>query len=407
MKKSLFIFVLSLISLLFYGCENIPVIWEPTFDSTDKQPYGTYILRNELGNLFSKTKIKNIREYTIDYISNVNPPINEQTYMFIYPNQFHDSETYISILTFVNRGGSAFISNREMDSIWQEHLGIKLDSIKHPNSEIAVKFSVKTKKQQEKSNILSKGVSTRYIKSYDPETTEVLGYVEFNGQKHPNFIKIYHGYGYILYHTEPYAFTNYHMLREDNYKYVTDVLSYIQSPTLLWDNHRLYGRDSISYNNGGFFNALKFILQHESLRWALYLLVFTGILYLIVNAKRKQNPIPIIEPYQNVTLGFAQTLSELYKYNADHTAITKYRINYFLEQLKSHYHISAKDLETDFSKILSAKSGVDLYTCEKLYTLIDIYRNRTYLDKEDFFKLHTLIQNFNQNSATYGRTNSK
>lgn len=130
-------------------------------------------------------------------------------------------------------------------------------------------------------------------------------------------------------------------------------------------------------------------------------------MYLFFNSKRRQRAVPIVLPYPNYTLDFAKTLSELYRYNTDHTAMVRYKINYFLEQLRLHYYITAKDTEKDFSEILSAKSGVDAETCRKLVLKIDILKSKNYLDKEDFFALHTLIESFKQKSKNYGRDTSR
>lgn len=402
LKYSLLLFIIALCS-----CNQIPVNWSPTFDSTDKIPYGTYILRKEMKELFPNSKIENIKNYTFNYFEENKYGNKESTYFLIYPGNYHDNYTWQLILNYVNRGGSAFVSIRHDDPVLQEHLGLIFGEIEIAEENIAVKLSV-LNDGKETTNILQKGVSTTFIENYDPETTEILGYFEYKNVKEPNFVKVYHGKGYFLVHTEPYAFTNYHLLRDDNYKYATDVLSYVEDqPLILWDNHNMYFRDTLKYDNGGFFSALSFIFKHESLLSAFLLLVFMGFLYLIFNAKRKQSAVKIIEPYSNNTLNFAQTLAELYKSNADHTAITKYKINYFLEQIKQNYNISTKETEKDFSELLSAKSGVDLNLCKKLVLTMDIFRSRNYLDKEDFFKLQSLIQSFNQKSDHYGRANQR
>src|SRR5690606_34055744 len=213
-----------------------------------------------------------------------------------------------------------------------------------------------------------------------------------------NFLKVYYGHGYLLLHTEPIAFTNYYMLKNENAQYVTDVFSFLNTEDIMWDNHRMFRRYSGERNDGGLFNGLNFIMQQEGLRIAFLLLVILGVLYLFFNSKRRQRAVPIVLPYPNYTLDFAKTLSELYRYNRDHTAMVRYKINYFLEQLLLHYNITSKDTEKDFSELLSAKSGADIGLCKKLVLTIDIFRSRPYLDKEDFFKIQSLIESFTYKS---------
>lgn len=385
-----------------------PVNWSPTFDSEHTIPYGTYVLHRELKDLFPDSKITNIRINTYEYLEQIQYDYRTDNYIVIYPNDLFTDATWEKLLYYVNNGGIAFVSLGTRNMTFEKHLGVQYHSFEPPNYEgnINVTLSV-LNSGKEKSYNYKKGVRTNYFSAFNPETTEVLGTINYKGNKEPNFIKVYHGNGYFLLHTEPFAFTNYYMLRNNNSQYVSDVFSYLPDENILWDNHWINQRESSSQNDGGFFSALGFILKHQSLRWAFFLLLAMGLLFLIFNSKRRQKAIRIIQPYPNYSLNFAQTLSELYKNNPDHTALVRYKINYFLEQIRTHYNISAKETEKDFSDLLSAKSGVDLKLCRKLVLQIDIFRSKNYLDKEDFFKLESLIQSFNQKSGYYGRTTNR
>jgi len=400
-------YTLVLALFLIFGCrDEEPVDWTPTFDSAHTIPYGTFVLHRELKEIFPDSKITDIRENTYEYLEKIQYDYLSDNYMLIHQENIFTDAVWEKLLLYVNYGGTAFVSGAKNGS-FEKHLEIQYESIDKSNANLNSdkKLSV-LKSGKEQIYTFKKGVGTHYFSNYNPLTTEVLGYIHYNGKKEPNFIKVYHGSGYFLLHAEPFAFTNYYMLRGENYQYATDALSYLPDHDILWDNHRINQRES-SNDDGGFFSALSFILKHQSLRWALFMLVSMGILFLIFNSKRKTKAIRIIEPYPNYSLSFAQTLSELYKNNADHTAIVKYKINYFLEQIRIHYHISAKDTEKDFSELLSAKSGVELNLCKKIALQIDLFRSKNYLDKEDFFKLQSLIQTFNQKSGYYGRTTGR
>lgn len=402
-EKHLSVFIFFLI----FGCSERPVNWAPTFDSSHTIPYGTYVLHRELAALFPYSKVTNIKDNTYEYLEKIQYDYRTDNYVLIYPTDLFTDATWEKLLSYVNNGGTAFVSLGIENPTFEKYLEVQYHSFEPPDyaDEVNTTLSVSAS-GKEKSYKFRKGAGTNYFSGFNPETTEVLGHITYKEKKEPNFLKVYHGSGYFLLHTEPYAFTNYYMLRSDNYKYVADVLSYLPDEDIIWDNHRINQRESIR-SNGGFFNALGFIIKHQSLRWAFFLLVTMGLLFLLFNSKRRQKAIRIIQPYPNYSLNFAQTLSELYKNNADHTALVKYKINYFLEEIRIHYNISAKDTEKDFSELLSAKSEVDLKLCKKLALQIDIFRSKNYLDKEDFFKLQSLIQSFNQKSGHYGRTTGR
>lgn len=410
MIKKLGKYLLALLLLLSVGCDmERPVDWTPTFDSSHTIPYGTYVLHREMKDLFPGFKITDIKQNTYEYLEQIQYDYENDSYIIIYPDSdlFTDA-VWEKLLAYVNSGRVAFISLGNRNYTFEKYLEVQYHSFEPTNFAGNINIGLSVVNQgKEKSYKFQKGVGTNYFSGYNPETTEVLGYIDYQGKKQPNFLKVYHGNGYFLLHTEPFAFTNYYMLRNENYRYAVDVLSYMPDENILWDNHRINQREFTGKNDGGFFSALSFILKHQSLRWAFFMLLAMGILFLAFNSKRKQKAIRIIQPYPNYSLSFAQTLSELYKNNADHTAIVKYKINYFLEQIKMHYNISSKDTEKDFSELLSSKSGVDLNLCKKLALQIDIFRSKNYLDKEDFFKLQSLIQSFNQKSGYYGRTTGR
>lgn len=404
MKSKFFKYYFLFFAFFILGCGEMPVNWSPSFDSKDTIPYGTYVLRQELRNLFPDSNILNIEQNTYEFFEQIQHQTPQDHYVFIHPRDHFTDATWEKILDYVNNGGSALISNPIANPTFEKYLGLKTDQF-NPVSlqELSVSLSVLTS-GKENSYVFEKGVGTGYFSEFNPEVTDVLGYITYKNTKKPNFIKIYYGDGYFLMHAEPYAFTNYHMLKKNHFKYVTSIFSYFEDADFIWDNHRIYQRENLSESDGGFFNALGFIMKHQALRWAFLLLMLMGILFLIFNSKRKQKAIPIILPHTNYTLDFAKTLSELYRYNSDHTAMVKYKINYFLEQIKIRYNITSKDTEKDFSELLNAKSGVDLNICKKLVLTIDIFRGKSYLDKEDFFKLQSLIEAFNQKSNQYGKS---
>lgn len=406
MKKKILTYLILFCSIFWVGCEDSEVNWSPTYESTHNIPYGTQILRKELPKIFPDSHIENIKISTSEFFEEIQYEGYHNHYFFIQEENLHSMETWQQITEYVFNGGSAFLAISFSNTVLLNDLGISVQqplrkSI-HPS--ISVSLMAGSKEQNYE---VEKVLNTAYISNYNPETTDVLGYVTYKGEKHPNFVKIYHGNGYFMVNTTPSLFTNYQMLKKNNYQYAVQSFSYLEDADIFWDNHRMMMRASGEKNDGGFFNGLSYILKHQSLRWAFFLLLGMGILYLFFNSKRRQRAVPIILPYPNYTLDFAKTLSELYRYNTDHTAMVKYKINYFLDQIKQKYNITAKDTEKDYSELLSSKSGVDFETCSKIVLTIDIFKTKNYLDKEDFYKLQSLIESFKKKANHYGRVHSR
>lgn len=404
MRKIFEKYLMFVFALMLIGCDSDDFSWYKTFESSDTNPMGTYVLRHELPKIFPNSEINDLKGSTYDFF--MDKYLTDENYFFI------NNETYIipdytwrEIMWFVNQGGSAFISAYSFNSKITDSIGIETNGKSLVRPEESIRYSVKKPNGEKTYVYTGQSKNSTYFSSYNPDNTEVLGYAEFEGgEKEPNFIKVYYGNGYLLLHTEPVLFSNYEMLKKDHFKYVTDAFSYIDDTGIIWDNYRTSRRNqALSNDDGGFFSSLGFIMKHKSLKMAFLTLLALGILYLLFNSKRRQRAQEVILPYSNHTLDFTKTLSELYRYNSDHTAMTKYKINYFLEQLRQNYNITARDTEKDFTDLLSAKSGADRETCQNLVNVINSYRTRNYLNKSDFVKIQSIIETFNRKIKFNGR----
>lgn len=396
MKKCLIKYSILFIGLLMMSCDS-GVDWTPYYTSDKTTPYGTYVLRKELDNIFENSEITDVKEviadldkYGFDY---------DFRYIFIYDRMLQREDALDRLARIASYGGSVFISTYETSNAFNEILEIETESY-YTNNLTTQSLSLENNSNNEKYTLKDYRRSA-IISNYNPYTTEVLGSIKIDDEIYPNFIRIRYGNGYIYYHSSPIIFTNYYMLENDYYNYVTEVFSYIEDGNILWANHQFYNINYEEKSEGDFFSALSFIQRHNSLMTALYLLILMGLMYLIFNSKRRQRILPIIFPYRNHTLDFAKTLAELYRHHPDHQAMAQYRINYFLEQIRTKYNITSKDIENDFAETLSAKSAVDLSTCRELTSIIQKIKHKNNITKDDFFQLNHSIEKFNHQSKIY------
>lgn len=411
MRKGFLKYLFLIFCLLFTACEK-EIDWTKTFESDHKIPMGTFVLRKELPKIFRGVKITDIKKKTSDFFDEHDQ--TDDLYFFINSSTRNMSEsTWDNIFYYVNQGGTAFVSAYSFNDIFTETLGISYKE-EFPGPEIKDGVKMKIDMPSGEKNYTFDGRGKRYVyfNNFNPEYTEVLGEIYIDGAKQPNFIKVYYGKGYLLLHSEPVVFTNYEMLKTNHYQYVTNSFSYLPNTDILWDNYNNKTRnrqrvDNRKDDNGGFFSSLNFITKNKNLRSALWVLIGLGIAYLLFNSKRRQRAQEVLLPYSNHTLDFTKTLAELYRYNSDHTALTKYKINYFLEQLRVNYNISARETESDFSETLSAKTGVDEAFCRHIVSTLNQYKTREYFTKDEFMKIQSLTESFNQKIKINGRESVK
>ena len=186
----------------------------------------------------------------------------------------------------------------------------------------------------------------------------------------------------------PEAFTNYGMLRSNNYEYVEGVLKYLPSDTpIYWDNH---------YNNGKTTQTspLYVFLNNRYLKWAYYMLIIGVLLWVFFEGKRKQRSIPIVEPLANKTIEFTETIAGMYLEKKDHTSIAYHQINYFFDFARSEYFVNTGKRDAAFLEKVGLKSGNSKEQTAELFQYIEAILNRGNVSQEQLLRLNKLIEAF-------------
>jgi len=187
-------------------------------------------------------------------------------------------------------------------------------------------------------------------------------------------------------HTQPVAFTNFHLLKGNHHEYAEKVLSYIPKTDVFW---------CIKDQNGEVISAspMRYILSQPALKWAWYIFLIGMIIFILFNAKRKQRIVPIIKPLANTTVDFTKTIGNLYYQEGDHNNIIDKKIIYFLEKIRNEYLIDTNKLDNDFIKKLHLKSGKKLEDIQNLVYLINAYRKNNFAsDEADLIQINTAIE---------------
>ena len=392
-KIYIFIFVSLLIAMMINDyTKPKPIDWSPSFLSSRKSPYGAYILHNELKTFFSKSKIRDtyITPYEffsknyeyIDYESDKN-----STYFFLNNYLNIDKESSIDLLDYVKNGNTVFMASHSFSSYLADTLHFEIKNKFEIKTEIILELANK-KISRTKYNY-EKGVEEVYFKKLDTLTTTVLGYnkVDINSHKKINFVKIKYGSGNFILNTQPYAFTNYHMLESNHAVYVSDVFSYLPDNEILWDNHNKAQTDEIK-------SDFRFILSKPSLKYALFTSYLAILIFMIFRAKRRQRVIPIKEKLPNTSIAFAKTIGNLYYQEGNPKDVINKKITFFLEYLRNTYLLDTQNLNNDFKKRLHNKTGISKEEINRLIDYIVNLSNNSEPKENSLLILNKLINKF-------------
>jgi hypothetical protein len=221
-----------------------------------------------------------------------------------------------------------------------------------------------------------------------------------NGNGKANFLRIKYGSGSVYIHLLPEVLTNYFLLEKENYKYTQAMLSYMPKNTeqILWKQPR-YRRNntgSQAYNGKeeSEFSFMSVIWNNDNLRWAFLLGLFVLFLLLLFGSKRKQRIIPVIQPVQNTTFEFAQTMGDLYFNQHNNNDIAGKKIKYWQEHVRNHYNLSTREMNREFWDHLGKKSGQPQEVLKNLELAVVRANNANRLSDRDLVHLSNSIDRF-------------
>lgn len=393
MNKKLTIYIVLLVAvigiLIFIDSSRPkPINWTPTYAAKDKIPLGLYVFDKEAPKLFKGQKIEKLRETPYEYFNDLydydaKKYIENGTFINISEQNNIDNESAKELIYFVDHGNTVFLSAKDFPSSLLDTLNLKVDGGYSFKDSIALSLS----KQNNQKYSFNEGVGFTYFDSIDTKNVQILGYQEFSKDKKPNFIKVPFGNGNFLLHTQPAAFSNFHLLKGNHYQYAEGVLSYIPEGTIHWYSKQFAHDEEVSGN------PLRYILSQPALKWAMWLAIIAFFTFLLFNAKRKQRIIPEIIPLKNTTVDFAKTIGNLYYQEGNHHTIIEKKIIYFLEHIRNEYHIDTYSLDDVFIEKLHLKTGKPIVDIEKTVSLIKKHRHQFESTETDVIAINKAIEN--------------
>lgn len=399
-KSSIFVLIVVVIA----SCTKTN--WVENYREKEKSPFGTYIIYNEANELFENQEIVTLKENFYDYlIHNYDTQKADfGNYICIKNNASKLTEYGVTdLLSFVYDGNSAFLSLNYFSDALLDQLEIttnNLDRDKYLVEDLKPlkgEFYLEDKTFENETFTFDRNIRKHYFVTYNEDKTIVLGSAKIDGEKVPNFMKIYHGKGAIYVHSNPVVFTNYFML-SDKENYAENVLSYVPSSTIFWDPQIKRSKYS-NENDDDNTSVFKFFLQHKTLTWFLFVSLAGILLFMLFNARRKQRVIPIIHPLKNTTVAFTQTISSLYLKEQDHKNLVDKKIAFFLEKVRTKYLLNTNNLNKEFIHNLAAKSDNNLQNTKYLINTIITLHKRSECTQEELLVLHKMIDNFFKKQA--------
>jgi len=395
-KYLIYLGILASVLLIVFLTKNKQYDWRITFAHDDKNPYGAFALNEILS-----TSQKVVHCYKTFY--ELNDSITSDGNLFIIAERFTpDKEDAKAMINFAQRGGNLLIAANHIYGNFADTLEIKTTShfisAYGTTSQADSTFLRLSNHRLDTANVFyfQRDDVNNYFTRYDTSVIPTkkakpmpldISLLTKNDDREPAAIRIRHGKGQIILISTPMIFTNILLLRNDNHRLVSSLLSYLPQKKTYWTEFYQLGRME-------FGSPLRVVLETEPLRWAYYLVIGSILIFILVEIKRKQRAIPVIKPLANTTLEFVKIISSLYYEKADHKSVAMKKIRYFNESVRNKYNFTLSIQATNYVTTLSLKAGVSENIVQRLSDSIQTIISHEKISHEELSTLVERIQEF-------------
>jgi len=355
--------------------------WSYDFTMKGTVPYGGFIFHDIMPELFPGTEIvnKELPLYNVlkdQYYQNTN-------YVFVNSVFRPDELDTEYLLWYVGSGNNVFVSVFSIYGSLADSLQVETYGSFFNEDTININLTDPELKTTG-GYTYKKGNFENYFVKYDTANTQVLGK---NQRNDINFIRVKYGDGNFFLNTVPLAFTNYHLINENNSGYIFRALSYLPVQKTFWDDY---------YKAGNRFSStpLRFIISQEALKLAYYLILAGIILFIIFYGRRKQRIIPIISPLKNTTLEFVRTVGNLYYQQKQHKNIAEKKITYFLDYIRNRYFIKSGLIDDEAIKKISEKTSYPVEKLKNIFSGIERAKNSPAISEQELVVINSQIETF-------------
>jgi hypothetical protein len=300
---------------------------------------------------------------------------------------------FVSVLNFGKRFSNEFCYGDLTNEMWDEGVNLNFthDTFNADYSYYFQRFQNNVQTYREWNYF----VPSNFIVSLNKVTTISLDtYLE-----NPVFVKIPHGEGYFYLHSIPEVFVNESMFTQDGFDYAQSVMSHLPKGHYKWHNHLnewdiANDVDPEDSDNIKKESPIQYILKDQNLRYAYLVLLFALLVYILFKTKRKQKIIPTIEPNENSSLEFVETVSKLYLKQDKHYKFIIHYEQSFIHFIKDKYYISSQNIDEDYIDSVALKSDISSELIQKIFKEFKKAKTSYSYSTDNLIALHKKIEYF-------------
>ena len=191
--------------------------------------------------------------------------------------------------------------------------------------------------------------------------------------------------------SDPKVFSNYSVLTADGAGYAAKALSYVKNTRLVvWDEYYSKGDEERS--------LMKIFFDHVYLKWAYYITLFSLLLFVVYEMKRRQRVIPVVPPLKNSTVEFVNVIGQLYYEQRNNADIAHKQVLYILTYLREQFQVKTDKLDQEFVERLVRKVGLDEVFAAQFTGYLQLITAKDTVNDNELIELNKLIEKFHKKS---------
>ena len=412
-----------------------PLDWTPTYINTDKIPYGTYALFDQLPRLLGTDSIEVVRLPPYNQLTGISlddsqygrrgysrvvveTSHNDSTgttttttreasaadalplrdglranYLFVNNVFGNDALDSRALLALARRGNAVFITAEDLNGAFRDSLGVQVvrlalrlrPTAANPlrTDSVELRFS---NPALAAGHCWLPGSAADYRFVLKPGSAGHTLAADARGRA--VYVELPVGRGHVYLCAVPAAFSNRYFLQPRIRPFAVAALRYLPARRTFWDEYQKQGPvDNQS--------LLRVLVAHEPLRLAYFITLAGAVLFVFTGARRRQRIIPTINPLPNTTLLFTRTVAGLYRQGRSHGLIAEKKVSLFLDYLRTRFQEPSPDFgDEQFRERLSQKSGVPRPRVDELLRQVNFARTAPQVTDAQLLQLNTAINNF-------------
>ncbi len=357
-----------------------PISWDYTYEAADKNPHGGWIPAQYLERTFSG-ELKIVRNALW-----VEPASDEskrvESYVIITHDFEPDDASRDRLLDMASNGSTLFIASYSIDDSLSELLSVKT---RHQPLRDSIRFNAETV-------VHAYELGTFYHANTFVATDSNIWYPLALCDTSVVLMKRSFGSGTIILCGTPDLLTNVVFLDTSKRDIPIAILSALPDKPITWDEYYKPKRSAdITVNQA--------IGSIPGLSLAYWILIATGVVYLVMAGRRRQRPIPVLSPVRNTSLDFVSTVGRLYYGRHDNlnlaNKLTRLFRDYIVNRLRLRVDVDAQTLAQN----ISDASGADINVINDIARRISHAESGLDFSDEEIVAFHNDIQLFQQQST--------